>query len=588
MSGDAHVSLRSAGKGHSTFRALLAFSKKRLLLCVGAAVLMAALSTLSMYSRIALYGIGPQRPSAGDAILWLFQGNALGFSVEWGAVWCLLLVAAGVDVNAVLAGGGIRYAVACGDRKAVWRSICLACAVSAVAALVALIVAMAAFAVVLGGGATLAPTCIDEVSLDAIRAEATTADVVVFVALLASGAVAFAILQAALSLWAGQAAALASCVAILLGSAFLPMAPLPGSWLMATRLDCFARSTTVTTAWAPVLGLCLFAAVAALSLVLGGRAFDRLEFGITAPRMPRRGMRWQVARRFSPPLRYCSHVALRPLCVAVLLAALVSVAQCIDLLGRVALYAPAGSCPGLADYLAYALLGSRQPDPLGTAVSAARFITVPFGWLVLVLLPQVWTFLFATSMRYREVPEVLCGSRPTMWGSSCLVMAGGAGLICLVEAAVCLAVTTCVGGSLTGTPSARFVDVAGLPRETLPSSFEGLPVFVIAYCAISVGLSLAQLSLSEFIGPMLSLVAVAATLAAPVFLMSPVLFGNYLMCARSTVFVVSWQVEVQGGALRAGLDPVFGVWLAAALSVASIILGLWRAKTIEFYGGAGR
>lgn len=588
MSGDSRVLLKPTGKGRLALWALFAFSKKRLLFCMGAAVLMAALSTLSIYSRIALYGIGPERPSAGDAILWLFQGNALGFSAEWGAVWCLLLVVGGVDVNALSGRWGGRYAVACGNRRAMWRSIHLAATVSTVVTLTVLLAAMSLLAVVLGGGASLAPICINKISLDAIRAEATTMDVAVFIGLLAAGAIAFAILQSALSLLAGRTAALALGVAILLGSAFLPMAPLPGSWLMVTRLDCFSSSTTVTKAWAPVLGLCMFAAIAVLSYVIGSRAFDRLEFGVTTPRKPHVRLRWHSARRFSLPLCYCSHVALRPFSVAVLLAALVTAAQCVDLLGRVALYAPAGSCPTPADFLAYVFLGSRQPDPLGAAVSASRFITVPFGWIVLVLVPQVWTFLFATSMRRREVPEMLCGYRPAMWASRCLVAMGGAGLICLVEAAVCLAASVCAGGALDGNPSAWFADVAGLPRETLPASLEGLLTFVIAYCVMSVGLSLAQLALSEFIGTMPSLVAIVATLAAPVFLMRPALLGNYLMCARSTVFVVSWQVEVQGGALQAGLDPVFGIWLAVALSAASILLGLWRAKTIEFYGGAGR
>lgn len=112
---------------------------------------MTALSTLSMYSRVALYGIGPERPSAGDAVLWLFQGNALGFSVEWGAVWCLLLVAGGVDLAALSGNGGVRYAVGCGNRKAMWRSACLAAAVSAVVSLTVLLAAMSLFAVTLGG-----------------------------------------------------------------------------------------------------------------------------------------------------------------------------------------------------------------------------------------------------------------------------------------------------------------------------------------------------------------------------------------------------------------------------------------------------
>ncbi len=574
---------------HLACRALLAFSKRRLLVCMGVAVLVAALSTLSMYSRVSLYGIGPERPSAGDAVLWLFMGNALGFAPEWGAVWCLVL-AAGIEDARVLTGGGpaCRYAVASGDRATFWRSLCMTVVLTSALIVATLVGTMAVFAVALGGQPSLAPTCIDAISLGDIAGGATAFDVGAFIALLAVGAVAFSLLGTAVSLLAGRPAALGLCIAVLLGSAFLPTAPLPGSWLMATRADCFAGSTTVTTAWPFALGLCELGLIGLLSFVLGAWAFDRAEFGVTKLRSSRGRLRVGRAKRILAPLRFCAFVAAQPLCAAVLLAALLAAAQCVDLLGRVALYAPAGSCAGFADCLAYVFLGSRQPDPLGSAVSVSRFTAVPFGWLVLVLLPQAWVFLFAVSMRHREAPEVLCGSRPAMWSCRCLVVAGGVGLIWLAQIAVCLVAAVLAGGAMSCSVSAWFADVAGLSRETLPAQIEGLPAFAATYAMMCVGLALAQLTIAEFSGALPALVALATYLAGTVFLMSPVLLGNYLMAARSTVFVVPWQVEVQEGMLQAGLSPTAGIIAAVVLGIASYLLGLWWAKTMEFYGGAGR
>ncbi len=126
MTGHALRWRETSGGKRLALRALHALNKRRLALCLIAAVLMAALSTLSMYSRISLYGIGPERPSAGDAVLWLFMGNALGFSPEWGAVWCLVLVAGAVDVRSLAGSGpGACYVVASGGRGAFWRSLCL-------------------------------------------------------------------------------------------------------------------------------------------------------------------------------------------------------------------------------------------------------------------------------------------------------------------------------------------------------------------------------------------------------------------------------------------------------------------------------
>ena len=105
---------------------------------------------------------------------------------------------------------------------------------------------------------------------------------------------------------------------------------------------------------------------------------------------------------------------------------------------------------------------------------------------------------------------------------------------------------------------------------------------------MTLALSLAQLAIAELAGGMAGLIAVAVILAGSVFLMTPLLPGNYLMCARSTVFVVPWRVEVQGGLLQAGLDPTAGIAVAFLLGLAACLAGAYRARSRELLGGVGR
>ena len=574
----------------SALRALMALSRRRLLVAVGLSAMAAALSLLSIYSRLAIFSDGAVWPSAGDAVIWLFMGNPLGLAPEWGALWCLVLALSVEDARALVGDVGVREVVACGGRVAYWRDLCLVTAICAVVVCLLPPLFVALFAVLAGGALTFAPVCIATASLGVISVAATSGDVAGLLALVALGAVSFSLLELALSLRLGRPLALAVCVALLLGSAFLPMLSLPGSWLMASRLATFASATTVTAAWPAAPGVCELAGIGALAVALGGGTFCGLELGLrqaggTVCLGRRHG---KVVPHFLTPLRYCVAVGARPLVPVLALTAAITGMQCVALLTRVSLYAPAGSQTRFADFLAFALLGSSQPDPLSATVSAARSVSVPFGWLVLVLLPLVWVHLFSHAMRRREVPTVLSGNRLGMWVSRCVTAMAAGLLVLLAEVLTCLIVTGAAGGSLSGECSLWFADVAGLPRETLPGVCEGLPAFFAGFACMSLALMLAQLAVAEFAGSVVGLVAVASLVAASAFLVSPVLVANFMMCARSTVFVVPWRVEVQGGLLQSGLSPVFGVVVALVLAGGAFLLGAHHAGSHELLGGADR
>ena len=570
----------------SVLRALMALSRPRLLAAAGLSALMAGLSMLSLYSRLAVFSDAAAHPSAGDAIVWLFMGNPLGLASEWAALWCLVLALCVGDVRRLVGDVGAHHVVACGERGTCWRGLCLATAIGAVLACASLVIFSALLAMALGGAATLRPVCIAAASLGAISS-GVAQDVWALLALTALGAASFSLLELALSLRLGRPLALAACIALLLGSAFLPLLPLPGSWLAASRLEVFAAATAVTAAWPVVPGVCELVGIGTLAVVLGGRTFGRLEFGLRRPAGFGRPEGVAVRRRPSS-LPYCIAVAARPLALALALVLGVTLAQCVSLVTRVSLYAPAGSRAGLADFLAFALLGSAQPDPLSATVGTVRAVSLPFGWLVLVLLPQAWACLFCRSMRRREIPAVLVGSRRELWVSRCVTAGLSVLAVLLVELATCTIATVVTEGALFAECSPWFADVAGLPRETLPVACEGLLAFLFVFSCMSIALVLTQLMLSELLGDLAGLLAVAGVLAASVFLMTPLLPGNYLMCSRSTVFVVPWQVEVQGGLLQAGLDPLLGAAFALAIGVAAFLLGGHCVGSQELLGGAGR
>lgn len=570
----------------SAIRALLGAWRCEFALLLFLGATMAALSMLTLLSRLSVFGL-VNRPSAGDAILWAFMGNPIGLSMEWGGLCCLLCVAACPDLRGVMTDVGQPLLAARGSRRHFWYDVCAACVIRVLAVCSALMLCSALLACLLGGEPSLSPSCIEKISLGVITSDLTISDVALFASLVFVGAVSLSILGPALSLLCGRSVALAVLLLLLLGSAFAPMLPLPGSWLMVTRLAGFAWPSTVSAVWPPELGYAVFASVAILALALGRRLFSRLEQGlplVATLRPDRREGRWRGGPRLSA-LSAQVRLGMHVLAPMIALGAAVCVSKCVGLMVRLRLYGPEGALPSAADFCAFAFMGSSQPEPMSLAVSVSKFAAVPFDWMLLVLLPQAYAYLYGLRARRFEIAVVLSGSRGGAWHSRCAATAMGACLIVLAELTVCLLASLFVGGGVRLECSAWFADVCGLARETLPVERTGLPLFLVSCACVQMGLALFQQTLGEFVGSAGGLLVVVATLAGSVFLMSPALIGNYLMCARSTVFVVPWQVGVQQGTLQAGLSPVTGIVGSLVVCLLSHIVGCCRAMTCDYPGG---
>lgn len=266
-------------------RALLGDLRVRSVLLVAGALATTGLSTLALFSMLGFAGevsgaaLAATDVSVGDAILWLFLGHPTGLRPEWAAPWALVLVVSLLDLR----GQRAALFVQAGSRARAWAASCVAAAGSALAGCAALVLGMAGWALALGGTPTLAPRSIQELSFWTLTAEGTAADVALFVGVIFAGAVFLALAQLALGLVAGPAVAFLAAVALVVGAAFAPLLPLPGSWLMASRMAPFAAGgSSVSAAWPAWVPLAAFACGAAACVLVGLAVFSRGDLG-TAP-----------------------------------------------------------------------------------------------------------------------------------------------------------------------------------------------------------------------------------------------------------------------------------------------------------------
>ena len=578
--------MRSHNRKASVTCVLLRTCHREFALLLFLTAAMAALSMLALLSRLSVFGL-VERPSAGDAIFWAFMGNPVGLSLEWGGLCCLLCVAACPDYRGLMAGVGQSLLLARGSRQRFWHDMCIACIIRVFGVCSSLMLFFALFACLLGGEASLSPSCIEKISLGVLAGDLTAWDVALFVGLVFAGAASLAVLGPVLSLLCGRPVALAALLLLYLGSAFAPMLPLPGSWLMVSRISRFAQASTVNTVLPLGMGYAVFVGIAVLAFALGARFFSKLEQGLPLAMALCHDEGEEGLRGGLRPSAYFLQVRLgaRVLMPMAVLGMAACASQCTGLMLRVGLYGPSGAVPSAADFCAVAFMGSSQPEPMSLVVSVSRFVAVPFGWMTLILLPQAYAYLYGARARRLQNIVVLSGDRGGAWRARCVATVAGAILIVAAETITCLFASLVVGGGVKPECSTWLADVCGLVRETLPAKRIGLPLFIVNCVCVQASLALFQQTLGEFVGSAGGLLAVVAILAGSVFLMSPALLGNYLMCARSTVFVVPWQVEVQQGALQAGLSPVVGITGSLIVCLASSVAGCRRAASFDYLGG---
>lgn len=106
---------------------------------------------------------------------------------------------------------------------------------------------------------------------------------------------------------------------------------------------------------------------------------------------------------------------------------------------------------------------------------------------------------------------------------------------------------------------------------TVPRSAP-LDGFVLSAFMMTWALCLLQLTASLWIRPTLSFALISSIMFSSAFAFSPVLPGQYLMVARSSLVISS------------GVRPIWGLSLAALLLVSSSLIGGWRFSHMDLLG----
>lgn len=274
-----------------------------------------------------------------------------------------------------------------------------------------------------------------------------------------------------------------------------------------------------------------------------------------------------------------------PLAVLVCLAGmLVAAGECLIFSATVERLGIVGE-PTLGDALAFLLRGLAQPDTVSDRIPVAVMMRLPFGWIALVLLPSVLVIM-TSALRPDEL--VASGNRGGHWLGRCGALLAFLALYWLSVLLVCAAYAAAMEGDLSFRASAWLPDVAGFSRETLTEPPYRVAPMIACAVSVSCAVSLGQLAALEVAGPYFSFLFAVVILAGSVFAMTPVLFGNYMMSARSAVFVVPHQVEVEGSLLQAGLDSAQGVVVALAVAALAVATGGVVVRRRDYLGSVKR
>lgn len=186
----------------------------------------------------------------------------------------------------------------------------------------------------------------------------------------------------------------------------------------------------------------------------------------------------------------------------------------------------------------------------------------PVAWLLGIALVLYATLRFPCRdvAGFGESVVVRCGKRATWWLSKCLWVA-----VYTVGCFVVAIVAVGLAAAVTGAPFALTIEnLQGFafydPDVVVIGPWEPL-AFLLTYAAMLVGLSLLQLTLSFLLRPSLAYLATLSLAFASALASSPLLPCEYLMAARSSLFV------------DGGVDSWQGFAFAALLALCSLVAG---------------
>ena len=198
--------------------------------------------------------------------------------------------------------------------------------------------------------------------------------------------------------------------------------------------------------------------------------------------------------------------------------------------------------------------------------SEAEPFVLPATWMTVVLLmlfatlDYPWSDLGSTG----SASILACGSRSVWWLAKCAWVVIVILLLCLTVIAACTLAVLATGGSLsfdvsTNVPFYLLFDIYSLKES--PWDFVS---FAAALPIVLCALGLLQLHIALVLRPLPAFGVMAVLLILSAYFTHPLIVGEYLMAARSAVFLVD------------GLSPTFGVMLCAVFVPWLLVHGtLW-------------
>lgn len=247
---------------------------------------------------------------------------------------------------------------------------------------------------------------------------------------------------------------------------------------------------------------------------------------------------------------------------------LIAVIACLDLANKISVMNRQGFHPvkfhaSFANYIGFLYGGMAEYIP-----SPNNPFLFPVRWLLILLLILFITLNYPYDDMQSLGQQILIRTkgRALWWLSKC-----GWNLCCsllfhLMIYAVVLVFCLATKAGLTGGADVYLMNVVfTTSRETQVSAEGTLPFAVLLLpVAISIGINLLQMTLSLFLKPIFSFLAVAVLMLSSAYFMSPFLVGNYAMPIRYSFMHTK------------GVRTDVGIIVAVMLILVSLVAGLVR------------
>lgn len=256
---------------------------------------------------------------------------------------------------------------------------------------------------------------------------------------------------------------------------------------------------------------------------------------------------------FRKGLRSCKHKMIG-IMIAVITLSLLSTSM------RMASSGPSIDTLTLGDSFTFLLCGISIYSP--DAQRSEPFV-MPDAWLMVMLLGVFLTLEYPQEdiECSGETSILLGGSRTSWWLSKCLWVLTMTTLFA-IEVVIGLSVSTLLlGGTLSPEVSGAALQRALFFVNAIQGPWN-VSLMMLTYFVALCSLSLIQLALSLVIKPIPSFGVTGLILLASAYFSNPLLPGEYLMSARSSLFV------------SRGFSPEFGIALNLALAIWAVVFSL--------------